>query len=91
MSHDKVITVLGATGTQGGAVARALLAGGEFGVRAVTRNAASAKARALAGFDAQVVAGVASDDIGRVLQQPSETIGATVDHAEFDGAPQVGQ
>ena len=31
MSDDKVITVLGATGTQGGAVARVLLAGGDCG------------------------------------------------------------
>src|SRR4029453_4166609 len=46
MSDDKVITVLGATGTQGGAVARALL-NGEFAVRAVTRDAASPKAQAL--------------------------------------------
>ncbi|MER7281206.1 NmrA/HSCARG family protein [Dactylosporangium sp. NPDC000244] len=62
MSHDKVITVLGATGTQGGAVARALLAGGEFGVRAVTRNAASAKAQALTGLGAQVVEATLTDE-----------------------------
>jgi uncharacterized protein YbjT (DUF2867 family) len=54
MSDNKVITVLGATGTQGGAVARALLADGEIAVRAVTRNAGAAKARALAELGADV-------------------------------------
>jgi uncharacterized protein YbjT (DUF2867 family) len=55
MSNQKVITVLGSTGTQGGAVARALLADGEFAVRAVTRDAASPKARHLAELGAEVV------------------------------------
>jgi len=50
-----VISVVGATGVQGGAVARALLASGEFQVRAITRNASSAKARALAELGAEVV------------------------------------
>ncbi|MFI5911817.1 NmrA/HSCARG family protein [Dactylosporangium sp. NPDC051541] len=62
MSNDRVITVLGATGTQGGAVARALLAGGEFGVRAVTRDAASPKAQALAGLGAEVVEASLTDE-----------------------------
>ncbi|WP_306213782.1 NmrA/HSCARG family protein [Actinoplanes sp. RD1] len=55
MSHGNIITVLGATGTQGGAVARALLADGEFAVRAVTRIAGSPAAEALARLGAQVV------------------------------------
>ena len=63
MSHTKnVITVLGATGTQGGAVARALLADGEFTVRAVTRNAAAPKARRLAELGAQVVEATLTDE-----------------------------
>src|SRR6476619_2542923 len=38
-SNDrKLIAVIGATGRQGGAVARALQAGGQFKVRALTRN-----------------------------------------------------
>jgi uncharacterized protein YbjT (DUF2867 family) len=57
-----LITVLGATGTQGGAVARALLADGEFAVRAVTRNAASHKARALAELGAEVVEATLTDE-----------------------------
>lgn len=62
MSHDDVITVLGATGTQGGAVARALLTDGEFTVRAVTRNAASPKAQTLAGLGAHVVEATLTDE-----------------------------
>ena len=62
MSHDKVITVLGATGTQGGAVVRALLTDGEFTVRAVTRNAASPKAQELARLGAHVVEANLADE-----------------------------
>jgi uncharacterized protein YbjT (DUF2867 family) len=36
----KLIAVVGATGHQGGAVVRALQAGGQFKVRALTRNPA---------------------------------------------------
>ena len=36
--NDKVIAVIGATGQQGGAVLRALQAGGEFKVRALSRH-----------------------------------------------------
>ncbi len=51
----KLITVFGATGQQGGAVARALLAKGGFQVRAVTRNPDSEKAKALITAGAEVV------------------------------------
>ncbi|MEU6741981.1 NmrA/HSCARG family protein [Streptosporangium sandarakinum] len=64
MSGKKLITVLGATGTQGGAVARALLADGEFAVRAVTRDATSGKAKALAGHGAEVVEATLEDEGG---------------------------
>lgn len=37
-AHKKLIAVVGATGQQGGAVVRALRAGNEFKVRALTRN-----------------------------------------------------
>jgi uncharacterized protein YbjT (DUF2867 family) len=62
MPAGKVITVLGATGTQGGAVARALLADADFTVRAVTRNAASPGAQALAGLGADVVEATLTDE-----------------------------
>ena len=43
----KLITVFGATGTQGGSVVRALLKDSGFKVRGVTRNVGSDKAKAL--------------------------------------------
>lgn len=45
MASKKIIAVIGATGTQGGGVARDLLKDGEFAVRAVTRNPDSASAK----------------------------------------------
>lgn len=44
----KTILVIGATGAQGGGVARALLARGKYAVKAMTRNPESEKAQALA-------------------------------------------
>lgn len=57
MSEKKVIAVLGATGAQGGGLARAILndADSEFAVRALTRDASSEKAQALAAMGAEVV------------------------------------
>jgi uncharacterized protein YbjT (DUF2867 family) len=51
MPGKKVIAVLGATGAQGGGLVRAILddPNGGFGVRAITRDVNSAKARELAG------------------------------------------
>ena len=37
-NNKKLIAVIGATGNQGGAVVRALQVGGQFKVRALTRN-----------------------------------------------------
>jgi len=53
----KIIAVTGATGAQGGGLARAILAdpSGGFAVRALTRNANSDKAKALAKLGAEVV------------------------------------
>jgi uncharacterized protein YbjT (DUF2867 family) len=64
MSDRKIIAVLGATGAQGGGLARAILrdpAGG-FAVRALTRNPASDKARALADLGAEVVEADVDDE-----------------------------
>ena len=52
--HSSTIVVAGATGRQGGAVARRLLAGG-WHVRALTRSAASKAASELASAGAEVV------------------------------------
>jgi uncharacterized protein YbjT (DUF2867 family) len=57
MSEKKIIAVLGATGAQGGGLARAILsdAGGELAVRALTRDPAAPAARELARSGAEVV------------------------------------
>jgi uncharacterized protein YbjT (DUF2867 family) len=54
--NDKIIAVTGATGQQGGAVARKLLADG-WQVRALTRDAGKPAAQALAALGAQVMPG----------------------------------
>ena len=63
MGNQKVIAIVGATGAQGGGLARSILAdrAGEFSVRAITRDVDSDKARALAAAGAQVVAADLTD------------------------------
>src|SRR5690348_1908381 len=58
MAEKKIIAVVGATGAQGGGLARAILADphGGFAVRALTRDLNSEKAKALARRGAEVVA-----------------------------------
>ena len=55
--EKKIIAVFGATGAQGSGLVRAILndPSGEFAARAITRNAGSDKARALAEAGAEVV------------------------------------
>ena len=57
MAKRRIIAVFGATGAQGGGLARAILAdrSGAFAVRAITRKPDSDKARELARLGAQVV------------------------------------
>jgi len=57
MSEKKIITIIGATGTQGGGLANAILSdqNSEFSVRAVTRNPNSDNAVALANAGAEVI------------------------------------
>ncbi len=57
MAEKKIITVFGATGAQGGGLARAILRDpqGGFAARAVTRHPDSEKARELARMGAEVV------------------------------------
>ncbi|NWU94018.1 NMRL1 protein, partial [Upupa epops] len=55
MAGKKLIVVFGATGAQGGCVARALLADGTFQVRAVTRSPGKKEAAELARSGAEVV------------------------------------
>ncbi|HEY8657742.1 MAG TPA: NmrA/HSCARG family protein [Hanamia sp.] len=63
MSQKKIIVVFGATGAQGGGLARAILndSNSEFAVRAVTRDINSDKAKELAAMGAEVVAGDVDD------------------------------
>lgn len=58
MSDKKVIAVFGATGAQGGGLARAIAAdpSGPFVARAITRNPDSDKAKALTALGIEVVA-----------------------------------
>lgn len=58
MADKKIIAVVGATGTQGGALVRAILSEphGPFAVRALTRNVNSEKAQELRRLGAEVVA-----------------------------------
>ncbi|MGV9679503.1 NmrA/HSCARG family protein [Nocardia sp. NPDC003482] len=66
---DRFVVVTGATGQQGGAVAKHLLAQG-WPVRALTRDATAPKARALATAGAEVVEGTFEDEatIDRYLE-----------------------
>ena len=62
MTEKKVVTIFGATGAQGGGLAHAILddSNSEFEVRAVTRDAGSDKAKALADKGAE--------DLGNMFQ-----------------------
>ncbi|MFI1028342.1 NmrA/HSCARG family protein [Streptomyces sp. NPDC020951] len=64
MSDKKIIAVVGATGAQGGGLARAILAdvSGEFAVRALTRDVTSDRARELAAQGAEVVVADIGDE-----------------------------
>src|SRR5215475_12338449 len=57
MADKKIIAVVGATGSQGGGLARAILSdpNGGFAVRAVTRDPNKDKAKALASKGAEIV------------------------------------
>lgn len=57
MSEKRVIAVMGATGAQGGGLVRAIMedSDGPFTARAITRDASTDKARALAALGAEVV------------------------------------
>jgi uncharacterized protein YbjT (DUF2867 family) len=63
MSNKKIIAVIGATGAQGGGLVQAILndPSKEFAVRAITRNPASDKGKALAAQGVEVVAAELDD------------------------------
>ena len=72
MTTQKTIAVVGATGAQGGAVARAIMsdAGGPFKVRAITRKPDSPQAQALAAAGAEIVTG--DSDRGETMKAAFE-------------------
>jgi len=72
MSDTKIIAVVGATGSQGGGLVRAIQSdpNGGFRARALTRNVDSVKAKALADLGAEVV--VADVDDANSLQRAFE-------------------
>ncbi len=63
MIQHRIVAVVGATGAQGGGLARAILAnpGAGFAVRAITRNPTSIAARQLVESGAEVVTGEVGD------------------------------
>ena len=65
MADKKIIAVMGATGAQGGGMTRAILSdsSGEFAVRAITRDANSDAAKALAAQGAEVVTADLAPDL----------------------------
>lgn len=77
MSQKKLIAVFGATGAQGGGLARAILNDpeSEFAVRAVTRDPQSDKAKELAAMGAEIVA-ADIDDVESIKQALSGAYGA---------------
>lgn len=64
MSQKKVIVVFGATGAQGGGLAKAILndAASDFSVRAVTRDPSSDKAKELERMGAELVKADVDDE-----------------------------
>ncbi len=57
-----ILTVVGATGVQGGSIVASALAAGNYKVRGLTRNVNSAKATALASQGVEVVAADLGDE-----------------------------
>ena len=70
MADKKIIAVIGSTGTQGGGLARAILAdpNGGFAVRAITRDPNKDNAKALAAKGAEVVFGRGNSRACRALR-----------------------
>ncbi|XP_019618952.1 PREDICTED: nmrA-like family domain-containing protein 1 [Branchiostoma belcheri] len=87
----KVVTVFGATGTQGGGVANALLEDPEFKVRIVTRSASSDKAKALQERGAEVIEGNFDDasSLERALQGAHGTFVMTQHSFEVPDSDQL--
>ena len=93
MADRRTILVTGATGAQGGGVARHLLKGGKFRIRCLTRNPNSEKAAALAQSGAEVVKGDLADrrSVEAVLAGCYGCFGVTNFWEHFAGERQHGR
>ena len=82
MAEKKIVAVVGATGAQGGGLARAILsdAKSEFGVRALTREVNSEKAQALAKLGAEVVSVSTDTQFAHLAWRDSEKLLAKVSY-----------
>ena len=89
----QIVLVTGATGAQGGSVARALLANNTFAVRALTRNPGSAKAASLKALGAEIVSGDLNDteSIRRAVKDCYGVFGVTNFWEHFEQEYQQGK
>ena len=93
MTTKKTILVFGATGAQGGSVARNLLARGRYAVRAFTRKSDSPAAQALAAAGAEIVEGNLDDkaSIRKALDGVYGVFGVTNFWEHFDKEAEQGR
>ena len=95
MADKKIITVFGATGAQGGGLARAILndKNSEFAVRAVTRDKNSDKAKELAAMGAELVEGDIDDmdSLKKSLQGAYGAFFVTFFWAHFSAEKETGE
>jgi len=93
MDQKKTILIIGATGAQGGSVAKALLAENKFAVRILTRNKQSQKAIALQQAGAEVVIGDLDniESIVEAMRGCYGVFGVTDFWEHFDDENQLGK
>lgn len=93
IAMKKIILVTGATGAQGGSVARVLLDNKQFAVRVLTRNVQSAQAQVLEAAGAEIVAGDFDDveSLQRALQGVYGVFGVTNFWEHFEKEFQQGK
>lgn len=95
MTDKRIIAVLGATGAQGGGLARAILnePNGGFAVRAVVRDPNSDKAKALAAMGAELVQGDVDDveSLKRAFKGAYGVYGVTFFWAHFSPEKETAQ
>jgi len=93
MTQKKTILVTGATGAQGGSVAKALLADNTYSVRILTRNPASAAALALEAAGASIATGDMSnpESLRQAMQGCYGVYGVTNFWEHFEHEYQLGK